>query len=104
MYQTKAAMSTCWHNQLRSFRSRSRSFCWPHSDLRHVSHLSARSRRTLAIEVYGRARHRQPLLIAVDLVPDQIGHDDRAMTDRLAERPAGNGADVLLELRDRRAG
>jgi hypothetical protein len=48
--------------------------------------------------MHGSAWNRQPLLIAQDVVPDQIGHGHRPMADRLAERPAGNGADVLLEL------
>src|SRR6202171_5714431 len=68
-----------------------------------MPHLAARPRRTLAVKVDGRARDGQPLLIIIDIVPDQIGHGDRAVTDRLAERPACNGADMLLELRDRRA-
>jgi len=81
----------------------SRGFGRPGTDLRHMPHFPARSRWPLAIEVHGRAWNRQPLFVAVDLVPDQVGHGDRAMSDRLAERPSGNGADMLLELRDRRA-
>ena len=68
-----------------------------------MSHLAARPRRALAVEVHGGAGHRQPSLVVEDVVADQIGHGDRAMADRLAERPAGDGADVLLELRDRGA-
>ncbi len=60
-------------------------------------------RRALAVEVDGGAGDGQPSLVVVDIVPDQVGHGDRAVADRLAERPAGDGADVLLELRDRRA-
>src|SRR5882672_367440 len=72
---------------------------WCH--LRDMAHLPARPGCALAIEVNGRARFGQPRLVAVDLVPDQIGHGDGAVTDRLAERPARNGPDMLLELRDR---
>src|SRR6202051_2907992 len=71
--------------------------------LGHMPHFAARPRRTLAVEVDGRARDGQPLLVAIDIVADQIGHGARPMAHRLAERPAGDGADVLLELRDRRA-
>jgi len=42
------------------------------SDLRHMPHLAARPRRTLAVEVDGGARNHQPLLEAVDIVRDQI--------------------------------
>src|SRR5581483_10453578 len=73
------------------------------SDLRDMAHLAAGPRRSLAVDVNGCAGNRQPFGIARNLVPDQVGHGDLAMPDRLAERPAGNRADVLLELRDRGA-
>src|SRR5260370_13804338 len=66
-----------------------------------MSHLPARPRRTLAVEVDSRAADGKPLLVAIDIVPDQVGHGDRAVTNRLAERPAGDGADMLLKLRNR---
>src|SRR5882724_2290756 len=71
--------------------------------LRDMAHLPARPGCALAIEVNGRALLGQPCLVAVDLVPNQIGHGDGAMTDRFAKRPARDGPDVLLELRDRGA-
>src|SRR5258708_24069176 len=77
---------------------------WRHGiDLRHMPHLPARPRRPLAVDVERCAGDGEPLPIAIDIVPDQVGHGDRAMTNRLAERPAGDGADVLLELRNRGA-
>src|SRR5579863_550574 len=72
-------------------------------NLGHVPHLAARPCRALAVEVDAGAWNRQPLLVAVDFVPDQVGHRDRTMTDRLTQRPTGDRADVLLELRNRRA-
>src|SRR6478736_4117913 len=65
-----------------------------------MPHLAAGARRALAIEMHSGAGNRQPLLVVVDIVPDQIGHRDRGVADRFAERPAGNGPYVLLELRD----
>src|ERR1035437_5613811 len=107
MYQMKPGMSTAG-KQLRQaarlnplFWRRSGGFWRRRSDLRHVAHLPARPRRTLAVKVEGRARDGQPLLIAVDLVHDQIGHGDRAMTDRLAERAARTEEEPAeLPLRD----
>ena len=63
-----------------------------------MAHLAAGPRRALAVEMHGGAGNRQPLLVAEDVVADQVGHGHLAMADRLAERPAGDGADVLLEL------
>src|SRR4051794_13580243 len=68
-----------------------------------MAHLAAGSRWTLAVKMHGGAGDGQPLLIAQDVVTDQIGHGHLAMADRLAEWPPGDGADVLLELRDRGA-
>jgi hypothetical protein len=59
-----------------------------------MAHLPSQPRRALAVEVNGRAGHAQPSLIVVDFIPDPIGHCDRAMTDRFAERSAGDGADM----------
>ena len=63
-----------------------------------MPHLAARPWRSLAVEVDGGAGHRQPALIVVDVVADQVGHGDPAMADRLAQRPAGNGPDVLTRV------
>src|SRR5258708_19333954 len=106
MYQTKAAMSTRRHGIVRAERGkvgtcggRSGGFWRQCSNLRHMAHLAARPRRPFAVEVDGRARDGQPLLIAVDFVPDQIGHGDRAMTDRLAERPPADAPGLLFDPR-----
>src|SRR6476646_5916879 len=66
-----------------------------------MAHLPARARRPLAVDVHSGTGNGEPTLVTVDLVPDQIGHGNGTMPDRLSERPAGNGADMLLELRDR---
>src|ERR1700759_2600990 len=68
-----------------------------------MDHLAARPRYPLAEEVDGCPWTLEPLLIGIDLVPDQIGHGDLAMPQRLAERPAGDCPYMLLELRDRGA-
>src|SRR5215831_19412770 len=68
-----------------------------------MAHLPAGPRLSLAVDVNGGARNGQPLRVGVDFVSDQIGHGDLAMTNRLSERPAGDGTDMLLELRDRGA-
>ena len=49
------------------------------------------------------AGFRQPLGIIVDVVADEVCHGHIAMAQRMSELPARNSADVLLELRDRRA-
>src|SRR5258708_8631317 len=66
-----------------------------------MAHLPARPCRTLAVEVDGGAGDREPLLIVVDIAPEEFGRGDGAGTTGLAERPAGNGANMRLELRDR---
>src|ERR1700722_18778127 len=99
MYQTKVELSTCADAIVRG------RYCWirgqdwgrPGSadlgriglNLRDMPHFPAWPRRTLAVEVYCGAGNGQPLLVIVDLVADQVGHGDRAVPDRLAERPAG---------------
>src|SRR5882724_13612909 len=67
-----------------------------------MPHLAARPRRALAVKVDGGAWFRQPLLVVKDFVADQVGHGHRAVADGFAEWPSGDGADMLLELRDRR--
>src|SRR5438874_789664 len=59
-----------------------------------MSHLATGPRRAFAIEMHGGAGNRQPWLVIVNVVPDQVGHGDRAMADRLAQRPAGNRAAI----------
>src|SRR3954449_1391897 len=68
-----------------------------------MPHFPARARRTLAVEMDSGTGNREPPRVILDVVADQIGHGDLAVAHRLAERPTGNGADVLLELRDGRA-
>jgi len=63
-----------------------------------MPHLAAGPSRALAVEVDGGAGNREPPRVVVDLVPDQVGHDDLTVADRLAERPSGDGANMLLEL------
>src|ERR1700690_1665108 len=110
MYQTKALMSTAASKNRRvdhaetspsGYRSCGfrRPFRWDHAS--DMSHFAPGAGGALAIEVDGRAGNGEPFPIAVDLVADQVGHGDLAMAARLAERPPGNGADVLFELRDR---
>ena len=43
---------------------------------------------------------RGQLAPAVHIVADQVGHHRIAVARRVAERPAGNGAHVVLELAD----
>src|SRR5262249_34075986 len=108
MYQTKAEMSTVgrgnWPKKSRPIRSalgRSAPFGGGGAHLGHMAHLAARPRRALAIEVNGRAGNGQPLLVIVNLVPDQVGHGHLAVAQRFSQGPARDGADMLLELRDR---
>src|SRR5215468_4498426 len=70
---------------------------------RHVTHLAAGTGAVLAIEMDGRARHIEPAGVIRDLIADQVDHFDPPVAHRPAERPAGDCADVLLELRDRAA-
>src|ERR1700728_4907047 len=111
MYQTKVLMSTAASKNRRGdrpepsspeYRSRGlrRPFRWDHAG--DMSHFAPGPGGTLAIEVDGRAGNGEPFPIAVDLVADQVGHGDLAMAERLAERPPGNSADGLFQLRNRR--
>src|ERR1700704_4116176 len=65
-----------------------------------MAHLAAVTYGSLAVEMHERAGHGEPLLVGFDLSADQIDHLDTAVTHWLAERPARDGPDVLLELRD----
>src|SRR5258708_38743500 len=109
MYQIKAGMSTSG-KVIRDYQTSAAPAIWPQSggfwrhgvDLHHMPHLPAWPCRALAVEVDSRAGDGEPLLIAMAIGPDQVGHGDRAVTNRLAAGPAGAGADMLLELRKRR--
>jgi len=68
-----------------------------------VAHLAAGARRALAVQMHRGTGDGEPLLVVQDVVADQVGHGDVAMAHRFAERPTGDRADVLLELRDRSA-
>jgi len=68
-----------------------------------MAHFPAWTRFRLAVEVKARARLAEDLLPGEYLFADQIPHfDARAMARRRAERPAGDGPDMLLELRGQR--
>src|SRR5689334_8805265 len=73
------------------------------ANLGDMSHLPAGPGDALAVDVNGGSTHAQPSPVIVDLVTDQVGHGDGSVSNGLAERPAGDGADVLFELRDRGA-
>src|SRR6202042_3473070 len=72
-------------------------------DARHVAHLAARSDLELAIEMQSEIRLGEDVAPVLSVLADQIVHFDPAATHRCAERPAGNGADMLLKLRGLRA-
>src|SRR5262245_45123958 len=65
---------------------------------RDVAHLAPGTRLGLAVEMQGRARLRRQLEPGVRLVADQVHHLGVAVARRRAERPAGDGTDVILEL------
>src|ERR1700730_14378403 len=86
MYQTKARLSTATGSDLSAFAranqpfspgAASARFRLTGFDQRHVPHFAARPRRTLAVEMNGRPRHGEPLLIFEDLVPGPVGHGRR---------------------------
>src|SRR5260370_3025972 len=66
-----------------------------------MAHLAAGPHRGLAIKMHRRTGDREPAPVVLDLATDEVRHLDPPATDRLAERPAGHRADVLLELRHR---
>src|SRR5580693_2053591 len=68
-----------------------------------MPHLAAGPHRTLAVKMHRRPGNREPAPVILDLAADEVRHLDPAAADRLAERPAGHRADVLLELRYRGA-
>src|SRR5258708_19647252 len=54
--------------QIRTF-SADQAFWRDCADLSHVAHLPARTRWTLALEMDGRTRDGQPLLVAINVAP-----------------------------------
>src|ERR1051326_9462844 len=62
-----------------------------------MPHLAAGADLRLAIEMQGSAARRERLPIA-RLLADDVFHHRAGMTRWIAERPTGDGADVLLEL------
>ena len=72
-------------------------------DARDMAHLAPRADLELAIEMQGEIGLGEDVAPVLGVLADQIVHFDPAATHRCAERPAGNGADMLLELRGLRA-
>src|SRR3984957_20333716 len=66
-----------------------------------MTHLAPGADGRLAVKMHGSAGNTEPFSITFDLMADQIDHFHAAMADGLCERPAGDRADVLLELRHR---
>ena len=66
---------------------------------RHVAHLAARTGLALAVEVQMRAGLGQDARQVATSSPIRFAHLDAAEPARRAERPAADGAHVLLELR-----
>src|SRR5579862_3894419 len=68
-----------------------------------MAHLAAGPHRGLAVKMHRGSWNREPAPVILDLAADEVRHLDAPAADRLAERPAGHRADVLLELRHRGA-
>ena len=68
-----------------------------------MPHLAAVARLAFAIEVHRRRRFARELRPSVRLRAEQIRHHRIAVPRGIAERPARDRADVLLELADRAA-
>src|SRR5262249_9084271 len=75
---------------------------WPVSarpDPRDVTHLASRAGVAFAVDVHGSPGNSQPARRVIDFIADQHDHfDGSAEAKGFAERPAGNRANVLLEL------
>src|SRR4051812_25235207 len=65
-------------------------------NLRHVTHLAAGARSTLAIKVDARPGYREPAGVVLDLGADQIRHFDPSVPQRLGQRPTDDRAHMLL--------
>src|ERR1700735_3285521 len=68
-----------------------------------MAHLAARSDLELAVKMQSEIGLAEDVAPVLSVLTDQIVHFDPAATRGRAERPAGNGADMLLELRGLRA-
>ena len=64
----------------------------------HMPHLAPRSCLFLSVKRQMRLRIGQMIPSGRDIVADQIAHLDPPETVARAERPAADGADMLLEL------
>src|SRR3954468_8811151 len=63
---------------------------------RHMPHLAAQARFALAIKMQGAATRQA--FPGIGLGADDVLHHRGGMAGRIAERPAGHGADMLFEL------
>src|SRR3984885_9828254 len=72
-------------------------------DARDVTHLAARADFELAIEMQAEVRLGEDVAPVLSVLADQIVHFDPAAPHCRAKRPAGDSADMLLELRGLRA-
>ena len=72
-------------------------------DARDVAHLAPGADLKLAIKMQSEIRLSEDVAPVLGILADQIVHFDPATTRRPAERPAGDGADMLFELRRLRA-
>src|SRR6202044_1037775 len=72
-------------------------------DPRDMAHLAARSDLELAVKMQSEIRLGEDVAPVLSVLADQIVHFDPAAARRPAGGPAGNGADMLLELRGLRA-
>jgi len=68
-----------------------------------MAHLAAGPHFQLAIEVQAQVRLGKNIAPFLGVLADQVVHLDAPAPRRRAERPAGNGADMLFELRGLRA-
>src|SRR6185436_5885411 len=66
----------------------------------HMAHLAAGARLALAVEVEACSRFGGEAGPGVNVSADKIGHHDISVACGRTEGPAGDGADVVLELRD----
>jgi hypothetical protein len=63
-----------------------------------MTHLAPGTRLPLAIEVQNRSRLARQFETARHLLPKEIGHFDIGMADGCRKGPAGDGADMKIEL------
>src|SRR5215207_269767 len=72
-------------------------------NLRHMPHLAAGAGRALAVKMEVSVRVVEDRAPAPGVVADEVRHPDAAPAGGRSERPAADGAHVLLELRRDRA-